>query len=77
MHFHARKSGWDRNPSRHLHCHFFVSFPMKTLAFWHEYPGSQPEPEKPKDFDGATVMIWTFVFCLLIQIIIQPPNRRF
>jgi hypothetical protein len=50
---------------------------MKTIAFWHEYPGSQPEPEKPKDFDGATVMIWTFVFCLLIQIIIQPPNRRF
>jgi hypothetical protein len=36
---------------------------MKTLAFWHEYPGSQPEPERSVDMDPA---LSTFVICFLL-----------
>jgi len=48
---------------------------MKTLAFWHEYPGSQPEPDKPVEVD-ATVVLWSFYFILMAIFAMSSFSRR-
>jgi len=48
---------------------------MKTLAFWHEYPGSQPEPDKPVEVD-ATVILWAIYFFLITMVATGGFSRR-
>lgn len=42
---------------------------MKTIAFWHEYPGQTPEPPKPSQSnDTEAVMLVWFVFVLVMAL---------
>lgn len=47
---------------------------MKTLAFWHEYPGSHPEPEKPVVIDES-VAVWALFIFMLTLIATQGARR--